>query len=78
MQCSLSLPHSSVAEPEPLERQLFARAGTQVFCMPGSGYVNSYKMLQKAVPGTFSILKYEVKLKIFIVAIYLKELFNGH
>jgi hypothetical protein len=42
----------SVAEPEPVEQQLFAGAGAKVF-WPGSGsgsgagYVNSYKMLQK-------------------------------
>jgi hypothetical protein len=37
----------SVAELEPVERQLFAGAGAEVF-WPGSGagYVNSYKMLQ--------------------------------
>jgi hypothetical protein len=38
---------TSVAEPEPVERQLLAGAEAEVF-WPGSGYVNSYKMLQKA------------------------------
>jgi hypothetical protein len=36
----------SVAEPEPVKRQLFAGAGAQVFWPRfGSEYVNSYKML---------------------------------
>jgi hypothetical protein len=42
----------SVAEPEPVELQLFAGAGAQIFLPgsgPGSGYVNSDKMLQKAL-----------------------------
>jgi hypothetical protein len=39
---------TSVAEPEPVERPLFGGAGAQAF-RPGSGYVNSYKMLQKAL-----------------------------
>jgi hypothetical protein len=47
---SATMAKSSVAEPklesEPMERQLFAGAGAKVF-WPGSGYVNSYKMLQK-------------------------------
>jgi hypothetical protein len=48
--------HSSIAKPEleqepkPVEQQLFAGAGANVF-WPGSGlgagYVNPYKMLQK-------------------------------
>jgi hypothetical protein len=39
---------TSFAEPEPVERHLFARARAEVFS-PGSGaeYVNSYKMIQK-------------------------------
>jgi hypothetical protein len=40
----------SVAEPEPVEQQLFAGAGAKVFmARSGSraGYVNSYKMFQK-------------------------------
>jgi hypothetical protein len=40
----------SVAEPEPVEQQLFAGAGAKVFWPgfgSGAGYVNSYKMLQK-------------------------------
>jgi hypothetical protein len=38
----------SVAEPEPVEQQLSARVGAEVF-LPGSGYgyVNSYKMFKK-------------------------------
>jgi hypothetical protein len=40
---------SSVAEPEPVERQLFAGAGAKFFgpsSGSGAGYVNSDKMLQ--------------------------------
>jgi hypothetical protein len=41
---------SSVAEPEPVERPLFGGAGAQAFRPgSGSGYENSYKMLQKAL-----------------------------
>jgi hypothetical protein len=48
----------SVAEPEPVERPLFSGAGAQVF-RPGSGsrsgYVNSYKMLQKVLNFSYII-----------------------
>jgi hypothetical protein len=50
----------SVAEPEPVERQLFAGAGVEVF-LPGSGsgagYVKCYKNPK------FFILKFEVHFK---------------
>jgi hypothetical protein len=42
--------YHSVAEPEPVERPLFGGAGAQAYGPgSGSGYVNSYKMLQKAL-----------------------------
>jgi hypothetical protein len=37
---------------EPVERQLFAGAVAEVF-WAGSGYVNSYKMLQKALSFSY-------------------------
>jgi hypothetical protein len=46
----------SVAEPEPkpVERQFFAGAGAKVFWVgSGSGYANSYKMLQKTLKRNF-------------------------
>jgi hypothetical protein len=48
----------SVAEPEPVERPLFGGtgAGAQVFRPgSGSGYVNSYKMLQKVLKFSYKI-----------------------
>jgi hypothetical protein len=59
-------------EPEPVEQQLFGRAGAKVF-WPGSGagYINSYKMLQN--PLIFHT-KVEVDFKNHkFVAIYFKE-----
>jgi hypothetical protein len=45
-----TVPLTSIAEPELVERQLFARAGAEVVLAgSGSGYVNSYKMFQKAL-----------------------------
>jgi hypothetical protein len=41
---------NSVAKPEPVDRQLFVEAGTEVFWTGfRSGYDNSYKMLQKGL-----------------------------
>jgi hypothetical protein len=45
-----------VAEPEPEEQQHFAGAGTEIF-LPGSGYLNSYKRLQKPLNFSYSNLK---------------------
>jgi hypothetical protein len=46
----------SVAEPEPVERPLFGGAGAHVFRPgSGSGYVNSYKMLQKVLNFSYKI-----------------------
>jgi hypothetical protein len=51
---------TSVAEPEPVERQRFSGVKAQV-CGPDSvpGYIYSYKMLQKS--PKFFILKFEVE-----------------
>jgi hypothetical protein len=61
-----------------VERQLFAGAGagTKVFWAgSGSGFVNSYERLQKALH--FLFLKFEVKFKkYFFVTIYFKEPFE--
>jgi hypothetical protein len=63
----------SVAEPEPVERPLFARTGAQVFRpASGSGYV-SYKMLQKVLNFAYKNLKL-FKKKIFVV-FYITEPF---
>jgi hypothetical protein len=45
---------ASVAEPEPVERPLFDGAVARVF-RPCSGYVNSYKMLQKVLNFSYKI-----------------------
>jgi hypothetical protein len=47
-----------VAEPEPVKRQLFAGAGAEVF-WAGSGYVNSHKMLRKALNFSYLNLKFK-------------------
>jgi hypothetical protein len=60
-----------------VKRQLFAGTGAEVFWAgSGSGYVNLYKMLQKALNVSF-ILKFEVKFKnCFFVTIYFKKPFD--
>jgi hypothetical protein len=70
---------TSVAEPEPVEQQLFAGAGAKVF-WPGSGSgagcVNSLKMLQNP---KFFILKFEIDfINHNFIAIYFKEPFDDH
>jgi hypothetical protein len=64
---------SSVAEPEPVERPLFGGARAQVLRPgSGSGYVNSYKMLQKGPKFFIQNLKLRLK-KNLSVAFYFKE-----
>jgi hypothetical protein len=63
---------------EPVERQIFAGAGAEVFWTgSGSGYVNSYKMLQKAIKLSYKNLKLSLKM-IFFIAIYFKKPFDDH
>jgi hypothetical protein len=65
----------SVAELEPVERPLFGGAGAQAFRPgSGSGYVNSYKMLQKVLNFTHTKFEGEFKKNLF-VAFYFKEHF---
>jgi hypothetical protein len=47
----------SVAEPHPVEKELFAGAETEVFWF-GSGHVNSYKMVNVTKSINFFILKF--------------------
>jgi hypothetical protein len=74
---------SSIAElelePEPVERQHFARAGAEIFWSDsgsGSRFVNSYKILQKALDFSYKNLK--LSLNQFFVAIYFEETFDDH
>jgi hypothetical protein len=60
---------SSVAEP--VEQQLLARVGAQVF-WPGSGsvYVNSYKMMQKALNFSSKNLKMSSKVFFLVATVF--------
>jgi hypothetical protein len=67
----------SVEEPEPVERPLFGGAGAQAQVFrpgSGSGYLNSYKMLQKVLNFSYKNLKLSSKKNLF-VAFYFKEPF---
>jgi hypothetical protein len=66
----------SVAKPEPMERQHFARAGAEVFG-PAPGSEPGMKILTKCYKNPkFFLLKFEVEIKITISLLFtLQNLF---